>query len=76
VTGEGLPRLPAFGFPTPSRSGARLQPLLFAGQPGAKRRPVHRTLAREEAQEPIETRALRRMLSDSEVDSKVKGRTI
>jgi hypothetical protein len=35
--GKGLPRLPAFGFPTPSRSGARLQPLLYTGQPGAKR---------------------------------------
>src|SRR5260370_23293413 len=38
VAGEGLPRLPAFEFPTPSRSGARLQPLLYTGQPGAKRR--------------------------------------
>jgi hypothetical protein len=38
MAGEGLPRLPAFGFPTPSRSGARLQPLLYTGQPGAKRR--------------------------------------
>jgi hypothetical protein len=38
VAREGLPRLPAFGFPTPSRSGARLQPLLDTGQPGAKRR--------------------------------------
>ena len=38
VAAEGLPRLPAFGFPTPSRSGARLQPLLYTGQPGAKRR--------------------------------------
>ena len=36
--GKALPRLPAFGFPTPSRSGARLQPLLYTGQPGAKRR--------------------------------------
>jgi hypothetical protein len=35
--GKGLPRLPAFGFPTPCRSGARLQPLLYTGQPGAKR---------------------------------------
>ena len=38
MAGEGLPRLPAFGFPTLSRSGARLQPLLYTGQPGAKRR--------------------------------------
>ena len=38
VAGEGLPRLSAFGFPTPSRSGARLQLLLYTGQPGAKRR--------------------------------------